>query len=176
MAKTGSFIKLDRGLKTNTLWLEKPFSKGQAWVDLLLLAQGIEKEKQYRGQIQRMEPGTVYTSIRYLEKRWGWSRNKVYRFFEFLIGEGMIAVKGWDGRNIATEHSNGTKNETRNGTQGRNIVTEHTIECTIQRKHNKRKEPPKSPKGGQLPSGGSSAGSDRERFETEEEYLAWRNQ
>ena len=59
MAKTGSYIKLDRGLKNNSLWLEKPFSKGQAWVDLLMLAQGIEMDKHSRGQIQHMKPGVV---------------------------------------------------------------------------------------------------------------------
>ena len=123
MAKTGSFIKLDRGLKANPLWLEKPFSKGQAWVDLLLLAQGVEKEKHYRGQIQMQKPGIVYTSILFLEKRWGWSRNKVYRFFEYLIDQKMISVKGWDRRNISTEHINGTRNGTKNGTTNGTIVT-----------------------------------------------------
>ena len=154
MAKTGSFIKLDRGLKSHSLWLERPFSKGQAWVDLLLLAQGVDKETQYRGKVQHMESGTIYTSICFLTKRWGWSRNKVYRFLETLIRLEMVSVKGWEKRNIATEHPNGTQNGTtngtiitvenwafyqysdtnsriKNGTPKRNTQTEHTIECTI---------------------------------------------
>lgn len=112
MAKTGSYIKLDRGLKANPLWLEKPFSKGQAWVDLLLLAQGVEKEKQYRGKVQHQKSGEIYTSIIYLTNRWGWSRNRVYRFLELLIKQQMISVFGWE----RAEHTNGTNNGTQNGT------------------------------------------------------------
>lgn len=119
MAKTGSYIKLDRGLKNNSLWLEKPFSKGQAWVDLLMLAQGIEMDKHYRGQIQHMKPGVVYTSILYLTKRWGWSRNKVYRFLELLIKDKMIAVQG----RTLNDTTNRTRNETYNGTTNGTIIT-----------------------------------------------------
>ena len=32
------YIKLHRSLMDNPLWTEKPFSRGQAWVDLLMLA------------------------------------------------------------------------------------------------------------------------------------------
>jgi hypothetical protein len=120
MAKTGSYIKLDRGLKANPLWLEKPFSKGQAWVDLLLLAQGVEKEKQYRGKVQHQKSGEIYTSIIYLTNRWGWSRNRVYRFLELLIKQQMITVLGWE----IAEHTNGTNNGTINGTNnGTNKLT-----------------------------------------------------
>lgn len=116
MAKTGSYIKLDRGLKNNSLWLEKPFSKGQAWVDLLLLAQGIDKEKQYRGKIQHQKSGVVYTSIIYLSNRWGWYRAKVYRFLENLVNLGMIEIQGWTLNDTLNDTRNSTKNSTTNGT------------------------------------------------------------
>lgn len=96
MAKSGSYIKIDRGLKNNSLWLlEKPFTKGQAWVDLLMLAQGVEKSREYRGKQQIMKRGNVYTSIYFLSKRWGWGRMKVYRFLEKLMIDEMIVVQGW---------------------------------------------------------------------------------
>ena len=116
MAKTGSYIKLDRGLKNNSIWLEKPFSKGQAWVDLLLLAQGVDREKQYRGKIQHQKPGEVYTSILYLSNRWGWGRNKVYRFLEYLIKSGMIAIQGRTSDGTINRTQNDTYNGTTNGT------------------------------------------------------------
>ena len=119
MAKTGSYIKIDRGLKNHAIWLEKPFSKGQAWVDLLILAQGVDKDKTYRGRIQKMRSGEVYTSICYLEKRWGWSRNKVYRFLSYLVDAGMIAVQGWE----KTAQGNGTRKWTRNGTRDGTVIT-----------------------------------------------------
>lgn len=123
MAKTGSFIKLDRGLKNNSLWLERPFSKGQAWVDLLLLAQGIEMDKHYRGQIQHMEPGTVYTSILYLTNRWGWSRNKVYRFLETLVKAEMIVIDSQKPTATLGETINRTRNGTYNGTTNGTIIS-----------------------------------------------------
>ena len=171
MAKTGSYIKLDRGLKSNSLWLEKPFSKGQAWVDLLLLAQGVDKEKQYRGKIQQQKSGVVYTSVLYLTSRWGWSRNRVYRFLEYLENAGMVEIQGrtrndttngtqnctTNGTIIAIEKwalyqcddtkddtKNGTQNRTRNGTHNRKQYTKES---------NKENIPPKSPTGGLSPSG-----------------------
>ena len=120
MGKTGSYIKLDRGLKRNSLWLEKPFSKGQAWVDLLLLAQGVEIDKHYRGKVQHQESGTVYTSILYLTNRWGWSRNKVYRFLKTLEQAEMISfncIKPSDTLGGTIERTqNGTYSGTTNGT------------------------------------------------------------
>lgn len=105
MAKTNSYIKLDRGLKNNALWLaEKPFTKGQAWVDLLILTQGVDKKREYRGRQQEMKHGHVYTSIYFLADRWGWSRMKVYRFLKKLMLDEMITVKGWS--------INAEKNET----------------------------------------------------------------
>jgi hypothetical protein len=208
VSKTGSYIKLDRGLKSNSLWLEKPFSKGQAWVDLLLLAQGVEKEKQYRGKIQKQKSGEIYTSIIYLTNRWGWSRNKVYRFLKELIKQKMVTVKGWE----QTEHSNGTNdgtlNETNNGTTNGTIVTienwalyqnvetkddtnngtqDGTKKRTRNGTHNRKqytresntekaeKRPPKSPTGGQTPSG-EIPEIYRGQFKSYDEYIAWRNQ
>lgn len=123
MAKTGSYIKLDRGLKSNSLWLEKPFSKGQAWVDLLLLAQGVEMDKHYRGKIQHMKPGTVYTSILYLTKRWGWSRNKVYRFFETLQKAEMIVLNEQKPSDTLGETIERTQIGTYNGTTNGTIIS-----------------------------------------------------
>ena len=123
MSKTGSYIKLDRGLKKNSLWLEKPFSKGQAWVDLLLLAQGINKDKEYRGKIQKMKPGVVYTSILYLSDRWGWYRSKVYRFLETLIDLEMVEIQGWTRNDTSKRTRNATGNSTRNSTTNGTIIS-----------------------------------------------------
>lgn len=188
MAKTGSYIKLDRGLKSNPLWLERPFSKGQAWVDLLMLAQGVDREKMYRGRVQNQKPGTVYTSILYLTKRWGWSRSRVYRFFEDLMKDKMIVVHGWTQNDTQKRTQNDTNKGTTNGTivsivnwavyqhrdtnndtnnDTQNETKNETINETHNRKQlresNKKKAikniPPKSPKGDKSPSGARKAKS-----------------
>ena len=123
MGKTGSYIKLDRGLKNNPIWLEKPFSKGQAWVDLLILAQGVKKEKQYRGKVQNMKPGVVYTSILYLSKRWGWYRMKVYRFLETLKNLGMVEIQGCADFVTQSVTHNDTTDDTKNSTTNGTIIS-----------------------------------------------------
>ena len=84
------WIKLDRKICENWLWQDKPFTKGQAWIDLLLLADYEDNDGYYRNSVKHFKAGTVYRSILYLSKRWCWSRNKVKRFLNVLQNEGMI--------------------------------------------------------------------------------------
>jgi len=123
VGRTGSYIKLDRGLKNNSLWTEKPFSKGQAWVDLLMLAQGVEKSREYRGKRQVMHRGCVYTSIYFLSDRWGWSRMKVYRFLEKLMIDEMIVVQGWRTDETTNRTVHRTTNETKSKTTDETTIS-----------------------------------------------------
>ena len=124
MAKTGSYIKLDRGLKNNSLWLmEKPFTKGQAWVDLLMLAQGVDKSREYRGKQQRVLRGNVYTSLYYLSNRWGWGRPKVYRFLEKLMIDEMVVVQGWKIDDTTNRTVHRTTSDTKHDTTGDTTIT-----------------------------------------------------
>ena len=84
------WIKLDRKICENWLWQDKPFTKGQAWIDLLLLADYEDNDGYYRNSVKHFKAGTVYRSILYLSKRWCWSRNKVKRFLNVLQNKGMI--------------------------------------------------------------------------------------
>ena len=128
VSKTGSYIKIDRGLKNNALWLmEKPFTKGQAWVDLLILTQGVEKSREHRGKKQTVKSGNVYTSIYFLADRWGWSRTKVYRFLSKLMIDEMIVVQGWkiDDTTKRTVHRTvfDTKGDTKGDTTNDTTIT-----------------------------------------------------
>lgn len=82
MAK--GWIKVHRTICENELWLSEPFTKAQAWVDLLLLA---DHENDETGRYRK---GTVYRGKEFLSKRWKWSRNKVTRFYDYLEKKGMI--------------------------------------------------------------------------------------
>ena len=76
MAKNLGWVKLHRTLAYNKLWLSEPFTKGQAWVDLLMLAG---------------RDGIVHASYAWLAKRWQWNhKEKVRRFLAYLEEEGMI--------------------------------------------------------------------------------------
>lgn len=87
------FFKIDRDLLSHYLWKDTPFSKGQAWIDLIGLACYKDSTDMYNGQIIHCERGKVYKTYSYLSRRWGWSRKKVTSFIRALEGDGMVTTK-----------------------------------------------------------------------------------
>ena len=87
------WIKLDRKIMEHWIWASKPFSEGQAWVDLILLANHKDEKFRHRGKIVAGKRGTVYRSMLFLAERWGWSRKKVKNFLSRLEEEEMIHVE-----------------------------------------------------------------------------------
>lgn len=85
------YIYLDRPLTDHWLWDDKPFARGQAWIDLLFLANYTDCDGMYDGRIIHKKRGDVNLSIRFLARRWGWSDNKVRRFLDLLESENMIS-------------------------------------------------------------------------------------
>lgn len=114
-----SYIKLYRSLMDNPIWSDKPFSRGQAWVDLLMLAKW-KDEKKMNGQT--LHRGEVGVSKLWLADRWGWSRRKVTRFLSVLEVTKMCTVKSTtNGTTLTIENYNiyqgeGTTEGTTEGT------------------------------------------------------------
>lgn len=91
MAKgKGTYIKLDRGIRDNWVWESKPFSPGQAWVDLLMDAAYVTTTREWKGSFLVQNRGEVFTSMVALADRWGWSYKKVGRFIRALEMDGMV--------------------------------------------------------------------------------------
>lgn len=88
------FIKLYRSLIDNPLWSDKPFSKGQAWVDLLMMTNWKDSDVKAGNEIRTIHRGEIGVSQKWLADRWGWSRKKVCFFLKYLEREKMIAVLG----------------------------------------------------------------------------------
>jgi len=84
------WIKLHRQLFENRLWLSEPFSRGQAWVDLLLLANHEPSFYYKRGNKINVERGQIGRSEVELSSRWTWSRTKLRRFLNDLEKEQQI--------------------------------------------------------------------------------------
>lgn len=78
------WIRLHRKLMNNPLWFKEPFTPGQAWIDLLLLANHKPGVIWKRGIMVTVERGQVGYSERTLAARWRWSRNRVNRFLRDL--------------------------------------------------------------------------------------------
>nr|DAU91821.1 MAG TPA: DNA polymerase [Caudoviricetes sp.] len=99
------WIKLDRNLQKHWIWSKEPFSRGQAWIDLLMSACWREQKQLFKGKIQVQEVGKVYISKSYLATRWHWDRRKVDRFLTTLASDGMIRLEcTTDGTVIAIEN------------------------------------------------------------------------
>lgn len=80
--QNSGWIKIHRQICDNWVWDEKPYSKGQAWIDLLLMANHQESKFPYKGEIIILTRGTVYRSVLCLSERWGWGREKTRRFLK----------------------------------------------------------------------------------------------
>lgn len=88
------YVAIFRQIFNHWLWQEKPFSKGQAWIDLLLLANHSDHKKPKGDKIITYRRGDVNRSVLFLADRWGWDRKTVKRFLRVLEADNMIVVKG----------------------------------------------------------------------------------
>ena len=86
------WISLNRSLFDNELWTSEPFSRGQAWVDLLLLANHKDSYFYKRGNKITVKRGELGRSCVELSDRWKWSRTKVNKFLKDLEKEQQIKV------------------------------------------------------------------------------------
>ena len=87
---TDGWIKIHRQIQHNDIWTNEPFSRGQAWVDLILLANHKDGFIYVRGNKIDVKRGQVAWSQKRLSERWQWSRGKVARFLQDLENEGQI--------------------------------------------------------------------------------------
>jgi len=78
------YIKLYRCIKDNELWSDKPYSRAQAWIDLILKANHEDGGIWVRGIYLEIKRGQLAVAQHTLAKDWGWSKNKVLRFLSYL--------------------------------------------------------------------------------------------
>lgn len=81
---------LHRSLLNHWIWLSESFTQGQAWVDMVLLANHASGKMMIKGQLVKIERGQLGRSKLNLAKRWRWSRGKLNRFLSRLEMEHMI--------------------------------------------------------------------------------------
>ena len=93
MGEGKGWICLHRSIQTHDLWQDKPFSKGQAWIDLIMLANHEEKRFMLGNEFVRVKRGSLITSELKLMERWGWSKAKVRNFLHLLESDSMIDRK-----------------------------------------------------------------------------------
>jgi len=82
--KNLGYVRVWRKIQNNPLWLLEPFTKGQAWVDLIMLANHKAGNINIRGNIIEIKRGQLGWSEDKLGERWKWSRGKVKRYINYL--------------------------------------------------------------------------------------------
>ena len=138
-----------RLLKDDDLWLCEPFTRGQAWVDLIGLARWQDGSMRVRGNLVRLKRGQVGWSKKGLATRWRWSQGKVARFLKELEnGEQIVEHKS----NVTTVltivnydkyqrngEQNGEQTVSRQRADGEQTVTKEEGQ---ERKRRSKKSPP----------------------------------
>ena len=87
------WIKTYRSILTHPLWTCEPYTKGQAWIELLLLANHADNKMMINDNWVVIKRGQLHTSVLKLADRWKWSRGKVNRFLDVLKTDGMLNVE-----------------------------------------------------------------------------------
>ena len=87
------YILLHRTIFDHWTWKDKPFSKGQAWIDLIMLVNFTEGKDFVDGNPIIINRGETLTSYEQLSRRWGWSRKKTTNFINSLKKDDMLHTK-----------------------------------------------------------------------------------
>lgn len=87
------WIRLHRSIQSHWLWKDKPFSYGQAWMDLLMMVNHKEGKVLMDATLVTVPAGAVITSEKKLSDRWGWGRTKTRTFLKMLETDSMIVKK-----------------------------------------------------------------------------------
>ena len=94
MGKKGNWIKVSRDLLEQPFWNEKPFSKGQAWIDILLSVHWKNGYVRVGNRKRKVYPGQLWITYQDLADRWGWSKSAVNRFLHELVETDRATLNG----------------------------------------------------------------------------------
>jgi hypothetical protein len=158
-----NFIPISRKFFDHPLWREeRTFSKAEAWLDLIASARFEESKatELIGNKLISWSRGQLPVSLRYLAKRWEWSKNKVDDFLKLL--ENMMMIERWivDGQTILS-----LKNyETYNGRQQKGQVNEPPYNNTAEQENNRKDKQ-------RTPEGHTGDKSNKENIENKEEDI-----
>lgn len=96
------FVKIYRKITDNWIWEDKPFSKGQAWIDLVMMANHKDNKFMLGSEVVTVDRGSFITSELKLMERWGWGKSKTRTFLKVLEEDGMILKKSTRKRTTIT--------------------------------------------------------------------------
>ena len=97
------WIKLHRRIQDHWIYQEeRTFSRYEAWLDLIMLANHKDNRSLIDGELITVEKGSFITSKRKLGTRWKWSNTKVNNFLSLLEQDKMIIQKSDTKKTVVT--------------------------------------------------------------------------
>ncbi len=87
---SNGWVKIYRKITNDPMYFSETFTRMQAWIDMILLANYSEGFFYIRGNKVTVNRGQIGYSQESLSKRWKWSRGKVKRFLKQLENDGKI--------------------------------------------------------------------------------------
>jgi hypothetical protein len=88
--KTKGFVTIYRSTQDHWIWQGEKYSRGQAWIDLILSANHKPKSILINSKLIQIQRGQFFTSIRKLAARWQWSKDKTQNYLKLLEKQDMI--------------------------------------------------------------------------------------
>lgn len=92
MATPTGWLKIYRKMLDDPNYLRKPFDKTHAWLDILLTVNFEKRVLNIKGTAVTLKPGQMVFGYRQLANRWGWSVDKVRRYFRTLNKTGSATL------------------------------------------------------------------------------------
>ena len=151
------YVKIHRELMYDSIWTSEKFTRGMAWVHLIMLANAKPGHVRKRGARIDLARGSVGYSIKELSRHFDWSESKTRRFIKELESDGKITVKTtsvsctitlvnfdyWQGKGWKTVRSDDRANERTNGAQ-KNAQTTHKWHPNNKEKKKRREKEKKT--------------------------------
>lgn len=145
------YIKIARKLFDSEIWTAEPFTMGQAWVDLIAMANYATKDHFYRGAMQRVNRGQIATSETKLSARWKWGRRKVNTFLKNLEKAEMCTVnRTTRGTMITIENYAVYQDSAQQNAQQKNNSRTANAQQTHTKEESKKVNKENPPKGGPM--------------------------
>lgn len=92
MPRNKGYFTVQRSFLESEEWLREPFTRGQAWLDLIGRANYEPRETWVGARRVVIPRGTLFTTYSELAKRWRWGKGKTIRFVHELEAAGMCTA------------------------------------------------------------------------------------
>lgn len=95
-------IAVDRGVFDHDCFADEPFTEREAWMWLIAEAAWKARTRRIGKVVVDLKRGQLAASLRFMGDRWGWSKDKVDRYFRKLKNRDMIATQTETGISVIT--------------------------------------------------------------------------